>query len=353
MIRLPKVPQYQVTGFWLSMPFIIFCLSYIMYEDRLFHEWKIWLVSYPIIYLIGYASWRSHSVYDYFLRSKYPSIDKTYKRVLYKLPVNLLVMTPSVLLIFYFFDYFKIMDYQIHSGDLKSGYLAGLTVNIIFESLWEVIYIIDKYKEVTAEKETIEQLSLQQEFNQLKRKVNPHFLFNCFNTLSSLISDDKVQAEKFLDELSKVYRYLLRNNESGMSTLEQEIQFIKSYFKLLKTRYGRGIELSINVHPGYMELQIPSLSLQLLLKNAVKHNVVSKSNPVHVSIQTTDDARIVVENNLNKKMNTLESTGIGLSNIKEKYRLLKQGEVSIEELANTFKVTIPLIQTKSENISSI
>jgi len=216
-----------------------------------------------------------------------------------------------------------------------------------------MLYFQKRSENFQLETQKLEKQQLINEVALLRTQVNPHFLFNCFNTLSSLISDDKVQAEKFLDELSKVYRYLLRNNESGMSSLEQEMQFIKSYFKLLKTRYGSGIELSLNIHPGYMELQLPSLSLQLLLENAVKHNVVSKSNPVHVSIQTTDDARIVVENNLNKKMNTLESTGIGLSNIKEKYRLLKQGEVSIEELADIFKVTIPLIQAKSENISSI
>src|SRR5690606_35792000 len=111
---------------------------------------------------------------------------------------------------------------------------------IIFESRREVIYIIDKYREAAAEEEMIEQMQLRQEFDNLKEKVNPHFLFNSFNTLSSLISEDKDQAEKFLDELSKVYRYLLRNNESGMSTVGQEVAFIRSYSRLLETRYGDG-----------------------------------------------------------------------------------------------------------------
>jgi LytS/YehU family sensor histidine kinase len=161
-------------------------------------------------------------------------------------------------------------------------------VNIIFESLWEVMYIIGKSKEAAAEKEMVEQLALQQEFENLKQKVNPHFLFNSFNTLSSLIMEDKDRAEKFLDELSKVYRYLLRNNESGLSTIEQEAKFIQSYAALLTTRYGEGFKLDMKINPASKDKEIPSLSLQLLVENAVKHNIISKSQPVTVEIRTED-----------------------------------------------------------------
>lgn len=342
-MKFHKPPTYQIAGFWISMPFIVFALSYIMYGERFLHEWKIWFVTYPVIYFIGYFSWRSHYVYDYYLRSKFPSLEQTYRRVMYKLLVNLFVMSPSVLLIFYFFHAFHLFDYTLKTEDLKYGFLTGLTVNIIFESLWEVLYIIEKYKETSAEKELIEQMQLQQEFDNLKQKVNPHFLFNCFNTLSSLIAEDKNQAEKFLDELSKVYRYLLRNNESGMSTVEQEVQFIKSYSKLLQTRYGSGFELELSIDSTYKDLQLPSLSLQLLVENAVKHNVVSKQKPVKVSIVSTPNKKLIIENNLNKKYNTLESTGIGLSNIRDKYRLLNHEDVEIEEGNGTFRVTLPLI----------
>jgi len=221
-MKIPIPLRHQVVGFWLSMPFITLTWSYILYGDRLWHEWRIWVVTYTIIYIIGYASWRMHYVYDYYVMTRFPSLKQTGKRVLYKAPVNLLVMTPSVLLILLVFQWFHIMGYHIEKHDVLYGILAGIGVNIIFESLWEVIYIIERYKEAAMEKEMIEQMQLRQEFDNLKQKVNPHFLFNSFNTLSSLISEDKEQAEKFLDELSKVYRYLLRNNESGMSTVEEE-----------------------------------------------------------------------------------------------------------------------------------
>src|SRR6185503_21351700 len=104
-----KPPKYQVVGFWISMPFITLALCYIMYDERLFREWKIWLVAFPIIYAIGYVSWRMHYVYDYHLKSRFPSLRDTGKRVLYKAPINLLVMTPSVLLIFFVFHWFHVL----------------------------------------------------------------------------------------------------------------------------------------------------------------------------------------------------------------------------------------------------
>jgi LytS/YehU family sensor histidine kinase len=260
------------------------------------------------------------------------------------LPVNILVMTPSILLILFVFHWFNILGYQLERNDLFYGYLAGLGVNIIFESLWEVIYIIDKFKEVAAEKEMIEQMHLQQEFDNLKQKVNPHFLFNCFNTLSSLISEDKEQAEKFLDELSKVYRYLLRSNENGLSTVEQETRFINSYAKLLNTRYGDGFRLNMSIDPSVKDRQIPSLSLQLLVENAVKHNIISKQSGVEVKINSSPNGYLTVSNNLNKKTRfNGESTGIGLANIREKYKLLNRLDMNVEETQDKFIVTIPVL----------
>jgi len=331
------------------MPFITFALCYIMYGERMFHEWQPWALGYPIIYGIGYISWRIHTQYDYFLRKQFPNLEQTSKRVFYKLGVNLLVMTPSILVILFVFHYFQIAGYQIGHGDLKSGYLVGLSVNIIFETLWEVIYIIDKYKESVAEKETFKKMNLEQEFDNLKQKVNPHFLFNCFNTLSSLITEDKEKAERFLDELSKVYRYLLRNNEDGMSTVENEIKFIRSYFQLLKTRHGDGLNMHMQIDKRCNPYLLPSLSLQLLVENAVKHNVVSKSSPLSIEIFTTAANQLVVNNNINRKQQKEKSTRIGLTNIKAKYELLRQPGFQVVEGERNFMVVLPLVWNQQSN----
>jgi len=343
-MKLPNPPRYQYIGFFTCMPLVAFTLAYTMYGDRLWKEPWVLAVSFPIIFFIGYLSWRAHYVYAYAVRKRFPSEHQTKKRILLMLPVNLLIMTPTVYLICYLFDWLHLFGYTVDGADLTYAILVGLIVNIVSESLWELMYIMDRYKESAAEKEMMEMMHLKQEFNNLKQKVNPHFLFNSFNTLSSLIEEDEERAELFLDELSKVYRYLLRNNEKGMSTVDEEIKFILSYSKLLETRYGDGFKLEMEIDPEARDKQIPSLCLQLLVENAVKHNVVSRQNPIRIVIKTTDDGYLTVENNLNKKTRkSIESTGIGLANIRVKYRLLNHSDVTITESGEYFRVVIPLI----------
>ncbi|HWB28190.1 MAG TPA: histidine kinase [Chitinophagaceae bacterium] len=342
-MRLAKPSKVQVYSFWLSMPFITLAYVYIFYSDIMWSNWKVWAITYPLIYFIGFFSWRTHVLYDDVVTRALPALEQTTKRVILKMLVYVIVMIPSILLIVYMFDHFHIVGYHIHPGDIKSTYLIGLAVDLIFETLWEVVYCIDKYKETVSEREMLEQMNLQQQFDNLKEKVNPHFLFNCFNTLSSLISVDRRQAEMFLDELSKVYRYLLRNNEDGMTTVENEVKFIDSYFKLLKTRYAEGVVLKIKVDESYNGYLLPSLSLQLLVENAVKHNVVNRNTPLMVEIYTTADERLVVTNNLNLKKLKEKSTKVGLKNIKDKYDLLQQDGFEILESRANFSVFLPLL----------
>jgi sensor histidine kinase YesM len=325
------------------MPVITLVWNAILYPGRFHTDWRVWVISWPIIYGIGIVSWYLHIQYDHAIRRKFPSLKQTGKRILFKTFTNPLVMTPSVLLIFYLYDYFHILGYQLRTADLKWGYLIGLAINLLFDTLWEVLYLLEKYRESLSERELLEKMSMEHEFENLKGQVNPHFLFNCFNTLSSLIEEDKKEAEHFLDELSKVYRYLLRNNEEGISTVEKEVKFIQSYYELLRTRYGEGLQLSIEIDRRYYPYQLPTLSLQLLVENAVKHNIVSRQQPLVMEIFTTAGNKLVVNNNLQRKTMNKPSTRIGLSNIRAKYRLMKQEGFQVVEGENNFMVVLPLI----------
>ncbi len=198
----------------------------------------------------------------------------------------------------------------------------------------------------------MEQLQLQEEFDGLKQKVNPHFLFNCFNTLSSLISEDKDKAEKFLDELSKVYRYLLRNNEDGMSSLENELKFIQSYYELLRTRHGEAVHLQVEVDKQYNSYLLPSLSLQMVVENAVKHNALTKSHPLFIEIFTTVGNKLVVNNNLQRRTVKAPSNKVGLENIRAKYELLHQPGFRVMEDVKNFTVVLPLIWSSSMEAKS-
>jgi len=257
--------------------------------------------------------------------------------------VNLFVMTPAILLVFFTYDQFHILNYSLTAQDLWKGLLVGFAVNLVFSTLWEALYIMDKTKESIAEKELLSQMSLQQEFDVLKSQVNPHFLFNCFNTLSSLINEDAKKAEVFLDELSKVYRYLLRNNETGLSTLQNELKFIESYSRLLKTRHGDAVQIQVESNSRYDNYLLPSLSLQMLVENAVKHNVLSKNKPLIIDIFLVAGNKLVVNNNLQRRTKKGPSNRIGLDNIRTKYKLLGQAGFHVMEDAKNFTVVLPLI----------
>jgi two-component system, LytTR family, sensor kinase len=343
-MKFYRPSTFRFRAYWFSMIFINFALMYIMYGERAWNEWDVWIVSWTVVTAMGTFTFLIHTQYEYYIQNKYPSLEQTGYRVFFKLVENLIIISPGVLLIFFVFHQNKILGYQVREGDLKYGFLVGLWINLIFGTLFEVEYILNKYKETAAEKEFLEKLQLDQEFEQLKQKVNPHFLFNCFNTLSSLITEDKSKAEKFLDELSKVYRYLLRNNEDGMSTLESEMKFIESYFQLLKTRHGDAVHLQVDINKFYNNFLLPSLSLQMLLENAEKHNIVHREKPLQVNIYTNEMRQLTVSNNLQKKAERADSAGIGLTNIKEKYKLLNQPNVVINETPGEFIVILPLIE---------
>ena len=335
--------RLQYISFYASMPIIDFLLNYILYDDRIFKDISVWLFSFPLLFFIGMASWRGHTMIGNYIKKRYPELNQTRKRILLQIFCLVPFMSFSVTLIFFLYDAMGMLSYKFSMEDFKLGLLVGFCVNLIFETLYEADYALEKYKESVEEKQRLQQMSAYQEFDTLKNQVNPHFLFNCFNTLSSLITEDKNQAEKFLSELSKVYRYLLQNNEDGLSTLDNEIKFINSYFQLLQTRHGDAVVLNIETDKRYGPYLLPSLSLQLLVENAVKHNAVSKSKPLVIDIFTPAGNKLVVNNNRQFRNTRVNSNKVGLQNIRMKYQLLNQKGFQVMEDEKNFTVVLPLI----------
>jgi two-component system LytT family sensor kinase len=346
-MKWPKVTRLELHSFLVSMPIIDLAIQLILYKDRVWADPRVWLISYPLVFLIGVASWYSQCVYSHGVENKFPLLSQSRKRVIRKALVVLLLMTPSVLFIFFLYELFHILGYELANWDLAKGVILGFAVNLVFVTLYESDYMLGRYKESEMEKESLRQLSLQQEFDTLKSQVNPHFLFNCFNTLSSLIAEDKDKADEFLHELSRVYRYLLRSNETGVSTLKNEIRFIESYYRLLQTRHGEAVQLNIELDRRYDNYLLPSLSLQLLVENVVKHNVLSKNMPLVIDIFTVAGNKLVVNNNLQRRKQKAPSNKVGLDNIRAKYALLRQPGFQVIEDKNNFTVVLPLLWNNS------
>lgn len=342
-MKLFRPPRLQTLSFLFSMPVIDLALHHILFGDRFWNDWQLWVFSFPLIFAMGALSWYSHISYDNFVQKKFPELGQSMKRILLKTLVSLIIMPPSILFILFVYDSFSIFGYAWNEQDMWMALILGWCVNLVFETLYEVDYMLGKYRESVMEKESLRQLSVRQEFDTLKGQVNPHFLFNCFNTLSSLITEDRVRAERFLNELSKVYRYLLRNNEDGLTTVQNEIRFIESYYQLLQTRHGEAVQVHMDIDRRYEQYLLPSLTLQLLVENVVKHNVLSKNKPLVIDIFTTAGNKLVVNNNLQRRIQKAPSNRVGLDNIRSKYALLKQPGFQVMEDKQNFTVVLPLI----------
>jgi two-component system LytT family sensor kinase len=329
--------------FFALMPGISVLLNYLFFGERVWSDYHIWLYSFPIIYVQGWLSWYLHIIAMHLYRVRLPLLKQTVPRLILLYFSHIVLTSLTFASLFYAYDALHFLGYNLNVGKLKISILMAVALTLVATTLWEAEYVLMKWKETLAEKEKLEQLSIQHEFETLKSQVNPHFLFNCFNTLSSLISEDKKQAEIFLNELSKVYRYLLSSNENGLSTLRNELNFIHSYYQLLKTRHGDAIQMQVEVDKKYHSYLLPSLSLQLLVENAVKHNIISKQNPLTVDIFSMAGNKLAVNNNLQPKMVKATSTKIGLENIRSKYELLKQPGFQLLEDSRNFTVILPLI----------
>ncbi|CCH52075.1 Sensor protein lytS [Fibrisoma limi BUZ 3] len=229
--------------------------------------------------------------------------------------------------------------------------LQALMNFTLFFILYETLFLINesnlyrkRLRKVEKEKEDLRVANLNSQLNALKQQVNPHFLFNSLNTLGVLIDDDPRQASLFLDELSSVYRYLLRSNDDNLTSLDKELEFIRSYYHLLKTRHGRGLNLTVQIGESYGQYQIPPLTLQLLVENAVKHNIVLPDRPLNIEIATDSAGFLTVRNNLQRKSVRVASNGVGLSNILTQYRVMGQPTPTILDNGREFSVTLPLIR---------
>lgn len=218
-----------------------------------------------------------------------------------------------------------------------------LFYHIFYYSIYEGWYLLLEWKRTYLEKEELLKAQWQSRFNALKGQVNPHFLFNSLNVLSALIQESAEQAGTFVDELSTVYRYLLQANDQELVPLHTELAFIDSYVHLLQTRYGAGIVVEKYVPDDQLGYSLPPLTLQMLLENAVKHNIVMASQPLCIEISATENGKLVVRNNLQRKSASKFSNGVGLSNITAKYRMLTQKNVLVREDESHFTVVLPLL----------
>jgi hypothetical protein len=219
-------------------------------------------------------------------------------------------------------------------------------------ALYETLFYLEKWHNSELEGKELKKINLQMQFDSLKVQIQPHFLFNTLNTLIGLMKVDTPRAIQFTEEMAHVYRYLLEANDRQLISLDEEMNFTKAYFFLLKTRYSEGLHLDIDDENNMDIYQLPPLSMQVLIENAVKHNIITRDKPLHIKIEFHPALRkMIVSNNLQRKPQVFNS-GLGLIHLKKKFELMNMPGVRIEEKANVFSVTVPIIKLNESEYAS-
>jgi two-component system, LytTR family, sensor kinase len=226
---------------------------------------------------------------------------------------------------------------------IKLNLIYGVLVNLLFHLVNAIFFYFKEYKMQLIESEQLKRITAQAELQVIKNQINPHFLFNNLNVLSALVMQNNAEANKFIEAFSQVYRYILNNQDKELVALQAELEFIKPYIFLLEKRFSQGLKITVEIPEKYNANFIIPASLQMLIENAIKHNVATRVKPLHIVLHANGNNTLEVSNNLQLREVVENSTEIGLQNIIKRYMLVSGKEVLVEQTTDTFKVTLPLL----------
>ncbi|MBN1337921.1 MAG: histidine kinase [Bacteroidales bacterium] len=294
---------------------------------------------------VGGVIWKGNEAISYYLARK---IDMD------KMPVKALRMHLFLMFAYSMFAiaavnyiWYLVLAGKVHgfsAADWLVTMIIQFGITMIIGSILFSISFFRAWRESAVVAERLKRQSLALQYEALKNQVNPHFLFNSLNTLSSLVYKDPAQAEKFIKQLSEVYRYVLEHKDKELIALKTELEFVTRYVYLQKIRHGSSLDVETDISPAAGEAVIP-MSVQILVENAIKHNVIAMDEPLSVTIYR-ENGFVVVRNNLNRKSIVTGGNRIGLANLKERYDYLSDKKFTVEEHGKDFTVKVPLLNQK-------
>ncbi len=302
--------------------------------------------SYGVAWMFTALYWNGAYMIFMMFRKVYPEISQTFIRLLWTYIVLFVWMTVGgvpIKLLLGIIDLHEVCTWGIYTEYL----VMNLIIAIIVGTLYETVFFFEKWKDAIKQNEELKNQQIRTQFEVLQNQMSPHFLFNSLNTLTTLISENQDLALAFTEKLSDVYRYILQNKQRELVTLSEELQFVKDFIYLLKIRFPENLNVDFSIPEKCLKMHIAPLTLQMLIENSIKHNVISKAHPLSVDIYITE-GRIVVRNNLKLKQVLDKSTKTGLENIRKRYEYLSESTIEVTETTNSFIVSVPLIDVKNE-----
>ncbi|MFN4364611.1 2TM domain-containing protein [Chryseobacterium hispalense] len=341
-----------ITLCWISLATSMFFFFVFTDEKNL----ENFMLTIAISSMYSFVLGAGNGLINDFLNKKFPWSEATTKRAV----ISIVSILLANIILVYFCNYMNFVVFQksttteeYFSG--KYNYINWFTINIalLISAFLHAKGFMEELKK-TSKKEVVEQKliakSANAQFESLKNQLDPHFLFNSLNVLSSLIDENPRQAQKFTASMSKIYRYVLEQKDKELVTVEDELEFAKTYCELLKTRFEDSVDFVFDVKKeDYRRFVVP-LSLQLLLENCIKHNFATSSKPLVIKIYSEIDT-LCIENNLQVREQMKESSGIGLANIVQRYSLLTTRNVFVEKSEDYFKVKLPVLSVKPNVVS--
>ncbi|HWI94059.1 MAG TPA: histidine kinase [Flavisolibacter sp.] len=320
-------------------------LHYFFYGNAYFSSASQFFITTILSFVYLGGAFLTYGLVAILLRNRFPEEHQLVKRLAICLAIFFLMSAVYISVLLLIYDSFNFYGYEYNEIDFTKGYLTLITVNFFLTFLNEGISRFEKFKITITENEQLKKEYMHSQLLGLKSQMNPHFLFNSLNSLSSLIHENSDVAEEFLDHMSKVYRYLLRNNEEKLVPIETEINFIRSYYFLLKARHEEGLQLHIELSLQNKERWIPPLTLQMIIENAMNQNAISRSKPLTIYIRDHEHGLEII-NSVAPKINNVNSNFEIEENINNKYRLLCGCEIGIEENEKKRSIVLPVIANK-------
>ena len=273
------------------------------------------------------------------LQQRYPWNKSVVQRLV--LELTLTTGVACILIIALTYLLYPITRHEDFSNALFNNLIVALIMNAVLVLATEGVFFFRQWRDSAVTAERYKKESIRAQLESLRNQVNPHFLFNSLNTLSSLIDLDKELSKEFLDDLSTVYRYVLQHKDEEVVKLSTELDFINSFTQLLKVRHIDGLHFHFDIPEEALSKGLPPMTLQLLVENAVKHNIASRNKPLTIEIIGQGNG-LAVRNKLQRKRK-VQSTNIGLNNIRSRYQYLIEQDIEVNEDGQYFEVRIPLI----------
>jgi sensor histidine kinase YesM len=332
----------------LGIPILTFVIPLLFFGVDLSYYWSIARTEFfeGLIYTAIY--WLFNRQVIIWVRKRYGGLNQIAKRlgvqliiVLLTIPFIGFLLTPFCHSIYGLIGLPDLFEPTVFQSIIATYFLV-----FALTTLYEAVYFFHKYNEAVVEKEQIQRAHIQGQLENLRNQINPHFLFNSLNTLMNLIPTDAERAMNYLSKLAKFYRYTVSKQEEHLVDLQSEMDNVRIYVDLLTERFHQGIriELPETVPSG---ARILPLCLQLLIENAVKHNIVAKRSPLCIEVQlSSNEEYIEIKNNIQRKIQEIDSTGMGLKNIRNRVAFYTDAPLVVIEEKDTFRVAVPLIYAK-------